>query len=85
MTENINTRQSIGLDPSTARSASIMWKLFGCPRAVVSHFVLEVDGVERTATPSEVEAALAKFRGHSEEQPEAYLARLASTVRSVFR
>lgn len=85
MSDPINTRQSVGLDPSTARSTSVLWKLFGCPRVVVQHFVLDVDGVEKRATPAEIDAALARFRGHSEEQPEAYLARLASTVRGVFR
>jgi hypothetical protein len=85
MSESIKTRQSLDLDPPTARCASVLWKLLGAPKAVVSHFVIKADGQELRATPAELDAALARFRGHSEEQPEAYLARLASTVRSAFR
>jgi hypothetical protein len=86
MSDSINTRQSLDLDPATARAASVLWKLIGSPKAVVSHFIIKApDGTELKATPAEVDAALARFRGHSDEQAEAYLSRLASTVRSVFR
>lgn len=85
MSEPINTRQALELDPQTARVASMLWKLFGAPKVGVTHFSLIVDGVERKATPAQIDEALSKFRGHSDEAAPVYMARLAATVRSVFR
>ena len=85
MSEPINARQSVELDPQTARVSSMLWKLFGAPKAAVTYFVIIVDGEERRATPAQIDEALAKFRGHTDEAASVYMARLAATVRAVFR
>jgi hypothetical protein len=76
----------VQLEPAAARAANMLTQVVGQPRAVVSHFVLEVDGgVQLKATPAELDQVLADFRGHSNEQPEAYLSRLAQRLRGCFK
>jgi hypothetical protein len=77
--------QRVQLDPQVARVASMLTAQVGMPRVEVTSFVLEVDGETRRASPKDLDEVLSEFRGHSSEQPEAMLARLAARLRSCFK
>ena len=77
--------QRVQLEPTAARVANLLAQVIGQPKVSVSRFIIEVDGQQLTATPDELDRVLAEFRGHSAEQPEAYLSRLSAKRRGCFK